>query len=348
MLTDHEPSSTRLINIPVIFNNQNYKLLLYTNDLDISNEPVTVSPILDNKRGNMNGLDRSLEVLSNQHMTNGFQSDKKGALMIVPIPNIYNINDFGLVDVSTDKMKHFRKTFFEKCDKLKPVTRGLNFSYSNNLSSGKKMVHEIGNYRISVANNLDDLMNNIDWSKFELPSNFNDRFSTLQDSNLYPDKQYAYVVAQSQKSVKDDGFGIAYPDVGYEYFPTAHEIPNNHIATNESSNISSGSMNNFQNNFGYNVPINQGKKSNDVKYDVKIYNLTDKQRQHVQFGQSSLKFYNLDNHSVIYDLLSLLDLNMIMSRTGQRAIYSIDSQSQLFNFTEMSGYMNNQNLMLEY
>ena len=109
MLTDHEPSSTRLINIPVIFNNQNYKLLLYTNDLDISNEPTTVSPILDNKHGNMNGLDRSLEVFSNQHMTNGLQSDKKGALMIVPIPNIYNVSDFGLVNTSTKQMKDFRK-----------------------------------------------------------------------------------------------------------------------------------------------------------------------------------------------------------------------------------------------
>ena len=342
MLTDHEPSSTRLINIPVIVNNQMYKLLIYTNDLKISNKPVNSQSIIGNgmsnssdnrSLGNFNGLDRSLEVFSNQYMTNGVDSSKKGALMIVPIPNIYNVNNFGLVDVSSDKMKYFRKELFRVCDRLKPATRGM-LSYSNSVGDrSMKKVHKIGNYRISVADNLNELHQNIDWSKFELPSNFNDRFATLQDTNLYPDKQYAYVVAQSQNSIKDDGFGIVYPDVGYEYFPTAHEVPDKFS--------SFGGMNGFGDSFTQ-------QSSNNVEYDVKIYNLSERARNNVKFGTKNLQFYNLQDRSKIYNLISYLDLNMVMSKSGQHATYDIDSSSKYFNFAEINGSGSNQNLILSY
>lgn len=336
MLTDHEPSSTRLINLPVIYNNQMYKLLIYTNDLEINDKPVNSRSIIgdDQSMKQFRGLDRSLEVFSNQHMTNGVNSAKKGALMIVPIPNIYNVDNFGLVDVSSDKMKHFRKTLFKECDRLKPPTRGL-YAYTNSAGDrSMKKVHKIGNYRISVADNLNQLMNNIDWSKFELPSNFNDRFSTLQDTSLYPDKQYAYIVAQSQNSIKNDGFGIVYPDVGYEYFPTAHEVPDKFS--------SFGGMNNLGNDF-----LNQ-QTSNTVDYDVKIYNLSEKPRSNVTFGDKTLMVYNLQDRQIIDNLLSYLDLNMVMSKSGQRSKYYIDSNVICFNFMEIKGRKLNNNLILSY
>ena len=36
MITKHEPSSTRLINIPVTFMDKKYKLLVYTNDMTVN------------------------------------------------------------------------------------------------------------------------------------------------------------------------------------------------------------------------------------------------------------------------------------------------------------------------
>lgn len=60
---------------------------------------------------------------------------------------------------------------------------------------------------------------------FALPGDFKLRKSTLLDKNLYP-FNCAYVVAKAMKNIKDDGFGIIYPDPGFNFFPIAHENSN--------------------------------------------------------------------------------------------------------------------------
>jgi hypothetical protein len=91
--------------------------------------------------------------------------------------------------------------------------------------SEKIQVHEIGNYKISIAMSINELLNNIDWNKFKKPSNYEKRISTFTNKNLYPTEyEYFYVVASAIKNIEDDGFGIVYPKTNTEtYFPTAHE-----------------------------------------------------------------------------------------------------------------------------
>ena len=323
MLTDHEPSSTRLINIPVVYNNYRYNLLIYTNDLAIEN----------NSTGNKSGfLSRSFEVMPDLQ-------EKKGALMIVPIPNAYNVTNFGLVDVSDNLMKVFRQELFRECDNLKPKMRSLStngsYMYSSN-STSLKRVHDIGNYKILIANNLEELKKNINWAEFKIPSDFDSRFATLSNSEIYGSEQYAYVVAQAQKSVKDDGFGVVYPDSGYDYFPTAHESP-----LVNSNVVSFGDMGNYSSFIDTTPEIG-------VDYDVKIYNFTKQERSQILFGGKQRQSYNLTNKNLLDLILSKLNLNMTMSDSGDNEEYTVNNEAQVVNFAEINGKALNENLILAH
>lgn len=280
-MTIHEPASTRLINIPVLVDDKKYKLMLYTNDLNVSG---------------------------------------KGALMVVPFPNVSGCDNFGLVDVSSDKMKAFRKEVYEVCERLKPVRPDsglLTLGYSGR-SRSMKMVHEVGNYKISVANNLQELRDSIDWSQFDKPVDFKGRFSTFTDKNLYPESNYCYVVAQAQVSVKNDGFGFVYPDNGGEYFPTAHEC------------------------------TSVGGDGN-VDYDVKMYNFSRKRGNMVMFGKYFLRCYNLGHGNVEHTkIIKLLDNNMVMSKDGAERTFEAYLGDYYINFFEVHERCPNGNLTIEY
>lgn len=301
ILTAHEPKSTRLVNIPVKVDDNNYKLLLYTNDLPIE-------------------IDES--------------GSNNAAIMIVPIPNAKNVDNFGLVDVSTNSMKEFRQKLFAECDMLVPDMLGFTDSFEISRSfkpnSKKKKIHDVGNYKISIANNLDELYNNIEWNKYKLPSNFKMRFNTLKNTNIYNDKQYAYVVAQAQKSIKDDGFGIVYPDCEYDYFPTAHE------QINDSDNI--------------------------VDHDFKIYNFSNDKKNIISFDKmikqqkfinglvryinSDITCYHLVDKSILMQLNLLLNKQMIMSKNGEKKEYNFVINDLICNFAEFDGYYSNSNLII--
>lgn len=149
------------------------------------------------------------------------QAVEDPSLMIVPFPCKLGM-EIAMVDISTTKMKTFRETLYN----LFPKPRFRDFSVTNSSDSESLMVHKIGNYDISIARSLPLLLNGINWSVFKKPSDFYQRVEALKDKQLYPefpDVQWIYVVAQATANIKDDGFGIAYPDVGFDYFPTAHE-----------------------------------------------------------------------------------------------------------------------------
>lgn len=284
MMTIHEPASTRLINIPVIVDDKKYKLMLYTNDLNVSG------------------------------------TGAKGALMVVPFPNVSGCDNFGLVDVSSDKMKAFRKEVYEVCERLKPVRPddGMLYLSDKGFNRSMKMVHEVGNYKISVANSLQELKDSINWTQFDKPDDFEEKFSTFTDKNLYPESNYCYVIAQAQVSVKNDGFGFVYPDSGCEYFPTAHEC------------------------------TSVGGDGN-VDYDVKMYNFSRKRGNMVMFGKYFLICYNLEHSNVEHNgIIKLLDNNMVMSKDGAERTFDAYLGDHYINFFEVHERCPNGNLMIEY
>jgi len=277
MITKHEPSSTRLINIPVTYLDKKYKLLIYTNDLVVK--------------------------LSNE----------KGVLMVVPFPK--KNGEIGLVDVNNNKMKNFRNSLFRQCEMLKP-DKPKSKSYGNMFlcanKSIPKMVHDVGNYRISVANSFEELMGSIDWDQFVKPFDFEDRVDVMRNKELYPEEEYFYVVAQAQKNVKNDGFGVVYPDCGYDYFPTAHE------------------------------------KLGNVYYDVNMYNMFDVSRPFIIFDNMYLRSYTLKDEEFLHKIFNnYLPTNMIMADSGEVGNFEIGSFVPRCNFFEMKEMHNNGNVIID-
>ncbi len=251
---ESQPDTTKLMNIPVVMDGDKYNFFIYINNFDLTKSN---SDGLNYARNNMNLNDRFSQsvnlskpfnspLLSNTSYDGNyasFQTDDKfdeiiqgndnNSIMVVPFPvNPHTSSSkIGLVDITTNDMKELRTNI----KSLKPLPRYLTNSFgtrSYSLSDSMKPleVHKIGNYNISVATSLDQLLERIDWTKFNKPANFVQRVETFKNPMLYP-RQYAYfyVVASAIKNIKDDGFGIVYPrlDNNITYIPTAHEDTEN-------------------------------------------------------------------------------------------------------------------------
>lgn len=228
MMTDHEPNTTKLYHVPVTYNNYPYNLCIYVNNLDMQTDSHNYIPYRNNRLAHpLSNLPNMGNVYNNhfQVIDDNFFSeyvDNKGALMIVPFPKVDGFK-IGMVNIDTEEMKQFRqdvKNLFPS-----PMNKSFSLEYDSEimmLSRNPLKVHSIGNYNISIAPDIDSLLNRINWNKFAKPTDYNLRVATLHNKSLYP-CDCIYVVAQATKNVKDDGFGIIYPNVGFDYFPTAHE-----------------------------------------------------------------------------------------------------------------------------
>lgn len=232
MMTKQEPTATHLFSIPCQMNGEQCQLLIYSNDLDVressnvaggSNTGQYYSPLL--------GRNVSMDNSNLPASTTSTSNDD--ALMIVAIPNVRGGN-VGLIDLSTSELKEFRTKVKEMGESVIPFTPTLG-SYGNGMSRGissngfsSLAVHKVGNYDISVAPTLEALEEQVDWSHFSLPHDFESRKRTLSNKTLFP-FDCSYVVAKARVSVKDDGFGIVFRDPGFTYFPTCHEGASNNV-----------------------------------------------------------------------------------------------------------------------
>jgi hypothetical protein len=144
-------------------------------------------------------------------------------LMIVPFPNPTGAKDFGLVDATTTVA--WRKAVVDAAPKFfKKEAYSLNLSKDSRAASiAYEPVREVGNYRVSIAPDVDTLLQGIDWSRFKAPADLETRLAVLRDGAVMPCGGAAgFVVAEAIRSVKDDGFGIVFPG-RHAFFPTCHE-----------------------------------------------------------------------------------------------------------------------------
>ena len=202
---DPQPESTKLINVPVQIQNHPYNLSIYINNLNLDDST------------DLNEFDYD-------------SGNKNGAIMVVPYPlnKLKGKPEIGLVDMSTKKMKKFREDVYDLFPKPQAsfMSNSMRSFHSDNDCLTPLKVHEVGNYNISIAYSINDLLCRIDWNKFKQPHNFESRMSTLKNNELYrQDYDWFYIVASAKESVKDDGFGVLYPRLldKIVYFPTAHE-----------------------------------------------------------------------------------------------------------------------------
>jgi len=231
-----EPDTTKLFTVPVILDNGVKSLLsIYVNNFDVTPDNAmdgynlpsmakkpTMSGLYYNAWGQLVGYPQN-ELADSQSFgshTNG------GAIMIVAYPVEKDVDNplIGLVDISTESMKKFRKDV----EALNPelLTNSMSRSFRGKTDSDSLKVYEVGNYKISVALGFSALESRLDWTKFTKPDDFELRIKTLLNPKLYPPTyKWFYVVASAVKNIKDDGFGVIYPRLSADllYFPTAHE-----------------------------------------------------------------------------------------------------------------------------
>jgi hypothetical protein len=79
----------------------------------------------------------------------------------------------------------------------------------------------VGNYQCSVVANVEDLYTTIDWTKFTMPEDLEERLAVLRDEDVVP-PDCGFVIAQATTAVQEDGFGVLFPG-RYSFFPTCHE-----------------------------------------------------------------------------------------------------------------------------
>jgi hypothetical protein len=232
-----QPDATKLMNIPVTIEGDKYNFFMYINNFDLqlnsggnnykrnndnfSNRFMDSVNLTNDSFGNYARFDSSNDYYSNNNSNN--------SIMVVPFPvNPHTSSSkIGLVDITTNDMKELRS----EIKSLKPISNSFGLdSMTRNLSYNAKSspleVHKIGNYNISVATSYDQLLERIDWTKFKKPSNFEQIVNTFRNPELYPREfAYFYVVASAIDNIKNDGFGIVYPqlDNNITYLPTAHE-----------------------------------------------------------------------------------------------------------------------------
>lgn len=198
MLTEAEPTGTVLVDVKLNGRRKGKRMLIYQNSMNNTQTFPHVHNI---------GLETQPSIKANNE------------LMVVPFP--LQPGKYDEVElVAHGEVKQLVQDLLN-ADMQQTFNGSMLFGVRSFGGEKKAIVHDIGNYKISVAHNLDALSKNIDWSQFKLPADFHQRFDTLKDTSLYP-FPCGYVIAQANKSVSKDGFGIIYP-FDKPYFPTAHE-----------------------------------------------------------------------------------------------------------------------------
>lgn len=222
---ENQPDTTKLMNIPVIIDKNKYNFFIYVNNFELYTGKKMSSVFVDDNIGSIGNY--ATFQSNDEFYKNNRDFDSANSIMVVPFPveKGTTFGQIGLVDISTKSMKNLR----DSIESLKPVSRSASTllgmkSYSTN-STEPIEVHTVGNYNISVATTLHDLLNRIDWNKFKKPDDFEQRMKGLKNENLYPSQyNYFYVVASAIENIKNDGFGIVYPQLkDCFYIPTAHE-----------------------------------------------------------------------------------------------------------------------------
>jgi hypothetical protein len=140
--------------------------------------------------------------------------------MIVPFPNPAGANNFGLVDLGSvkDFCKSVKQAFPEPLTRsFRGVMKGLPGDDGKALAA----VHQVGNYQCSVVANVEDLYTTIDWTKFTMPEDLEERLAVLRDEDVVP-PDCGFVIAQATTAVQEDGFGVLFPG-RHSFFPTCHE-----------------------------------------------------------------------------------------------------------------------------
>jgi hypothetical protein len=218
--------------------------------------------------------------------------------------------------------------------------RALNSnSIKGRKDKGKLKVHRVGNYEISIAPTVADLMERIDWTKFTKPADFNVRLQTLTDKELLP-FECGYVIAKAVVSVKNDGFGVLFPDPGFVYFPTCHE--NDSKTANKKYDVRCYSYDSKKSKPTWPFQVSRNTPSFQDKIQGGSYTL---QSKNSQAGALSLE---LKTSQKRVHNLHRLEPKCILAATGEQELVKYDVDNfKYINYCPIKCTAKNQNIILK-
>jgi len=222
------PKSTRLFTMPATFDGKDATVLMYLNDMGLSEDATESAAARTEEGREIAGWSAGWSGASWRPVFTYAPAPKaaRPAVMIVPFPNPTRSTVFGLLDSST--FKAFTGAVQDAFPR--PVTASFGF---DGMVKGARNearlapVLRVGNYNISVVPTALALMENVDWSKFHVGTGeearvaFFNRLSVISDSSVVPEDS-GFVVAEAVLAVKDGGFGLVYPGT-HAFLPTCHE-----------------------------------------------------------------------------------------------------------------------------
>jgi hypothetical protein len=297
-------NKTQVFEIPVIMNNDNYRLLMYANDLVINNKINDPEIWWNGNFDNHNNAD----IYFNKNIT-GKQCTPKKYISIIPIPHYCKSKDIGIVDISTERMKQFRDCFTHNIyDHYIYSDRNETDRMSNVLGDviiqKKNKLFREGKYEVEVYTDINELLYKVN-DHFEADAQI--LYNKLTDPKVYPFNA-SYVLITSTKNIKNEGFGIVYPDPGFHYVP--------------------------------NIVVSNYENTNDIECFIianKKYSLLpykNKQNQYPILYHTPVKVTRAE--------LSTIQSNCIMNTTKYNYFFVVDFNNCLFtNYTYL--HYNNQN-----
>lgn len=157
------------------------------------------------------------------------QTTDKGA-MIVAFPVDKEKQHIELIDISdrVDDISHIHS----ECEKVS--NNGVSLKNNDTLSDDGDSydceefieVHKVGNYKISIANCINDIKNKINWNELGGFTSYAQKgIETCKNKTLFPEKEgreWNYVIAFASTPQPEDGFGVHFycKDT---YIPLCHE-----------------------------------------------------------------------------------------------------------------------------
>ena len=162
---------------------------------------------------------------------NGKTFEDEQVLMVVPFPNRGGLGEKDVIlsavfPHQVSKMRSSARAAFTpftpEVPKAAPfgAARGVGGFGAASLDAPPLEVQAVGNYQISVAANLDELVTRAPWSRFSRAAGRVEAILSGMRQG-YPEG-FGFVIAQSDKPVKDAGFSVVYRDAS-PFVPTAHE-----------------------------------------------------------------------------------------------------------------------------
>lgn len=243
---------------------------------------------------------------------NTVDNSSRNNAMVLPVPFPQTVKFHNLENYAN---------FFSDCDKCfaKTQTWGEKSLSSNSFSATRSMpklqVHNVGSYKVSIANSLNDLYR-VDESVFDLSQGLQQMLE-----KYYSNPVFGFIICKLKEG-----------NESYHPFAYSHQITNKRvfIPTRHYHAENNTNINDFYNNFNTSFGMNISDIADDWDHDIYLYNI------------------DLKSNKTVFDMNECDDMwirkiNINLNKLN----FPLDTTCKMFNKMEINGKHKNMDIVLE-